>query len=109
MRLLSLKDAGALCRCGSPAALLLRLIILSGFQDRADGIDLRRHGDRVEFSFRHLGPVEPLIPPPAHLADELAEEVRQLTRWRDRIADRWERWRGCEVLAGREGTVRVLL
>src|ERR1700730_328058 len=109
MRSLLLKDVGSLQRCGSPALYMLRLVILWGLRERAQGIDLTRHGDQVEFSFRYPPRLEPLIPPTASLADEIAEEVRRLTRWRDRVADRWERWRGCKVLSEREGTARVLL
>jgi hypothetical protein len=88
---------------------ILRLILLLGLAARARCISLARHSDQVEFSLHHADCGEALIPPSAEMVDELAKEVRRLAGWRERLADWWDRRRGCEVLSEREGTARLLL
>jgi hypothetical protein len=83
--------------------------LVCGLLKRARGISLARDGDRVEYCERHADRVEQLIPPPAHLVDALAEEVRRLAGWRGRAADWWDRRRRCVVQSEREGTARLLL
>lgn len=87
----------------------LRLILLLGLSRGAQRIRLTRDGDQTELGLRHADHAEQLIPPPAHLVDELAEEIRRFACWRDRITDWWDRHRRCTVLAEREGTVRLCL
>jgi hypothetical protein len=96
-------------RWGTRPSPLLRLVLLLGLRARARGIRLAWNGDHVELSLRHPDRVEPLIPPPVYLADELVDELRRLSGWRDRVADWWDRRRNCQVLSERQGTARLVL
>src|SRR5262245_35765971 len=109
MRSLDLSSDRSWFPWGRPSTSFLRMILLFGLRNCARCISLRMDGDHTELCFHYDDRVEQLVPPPAHLVDELAEEVRGLASWRDRVTDWWERWRGCEVLVEREGTARLLL
>jgi hypothetical protein len=87
----------------------LGFILLIGLRERAQRLSLSRDGSHSEFWMQRENRTERLIPPPVHLVDEMAEELRRLSTWGERVADWWDRRRKCTVLSEREGKARLLL
>jgi hypothetical protein len=87
----------------------LGFILLIGLRERAQRLSLSRDGNHSEFWMQRDNRTERLIPPPVHLVDEMAEELRRLSTWGERVADWWDRRLKCTVLSEREGKPRLLL
>jgi hypothetical protein len=67
----------------SSVAKLLRMVFLLALRDGADRLTFEPGSDEMSMKYRVAGVWETLVPPPRHLADGIAQEIRRMAEQPD--------------------------